>query len=183
VQKNDAQEQSFTTIEEGTLLDYITNRPVADNAKEQVRQRLARALFHEYGISVDDMEPDFRLKIDGRTKKVDIAIFAPGSKHTQETVRRIVICQKEPPSGTRSAYKMSDHKQAEKELGLLKAAMIAAEGCRYGLWTNGLDFFFFEKEKTRFDEKFIPLGYWPTLLKTCEETTLLTLHAARKLAA
>ena len=161
MQKNDAQEQSFTTIEEGTLLDYITNRPVADNAKEQVRQRLARALFHEYGISVEDMEPDFRLKIDGRTKKVDIAIFAPGSKHTQETVRRIVICQKEPPSGTRGAYKMRDHKQAEKELGLLKAAMIAAEGCRYGLWTNGLDFFFFEKEKTRFDEKFIPLGYWP----------------------
>jgi len=64
VHKPEAQKQSFTTVEEGMLLDYITNIPVPDNAKEQVRQRIARALFHEYGISVDDMEPDFRLKID-----------------------------------------------------------------------------------------------------------------------
>jgi hypothetical protein len=70
VQKHDTHEQSCTTIEEGSLLDYITNKPVADNAKEQVRQRLALALFHEYGISVEDMEPDFRLKLDGRIKEV-----------------------------------------------------------------------------------------------------------------
>jgi type I restriction enzyme M protein len=161
VQKHDADEQSLSTIEEGTLLDYITNSPVADTAKEQVRQRIARALFHGYGISVEDMQPDFRLKVNGRTTKVDIAIFTPGHKHTQEAVRRIVICQREPQRGTKSAYTMRDHKQAERELSVLKAAMTAAEGCRYGLWTNGLDFFFVEKEHTRFDEKFTPLGDWP----------------------
>ena len=65
-------------IEDGKILDYITGKPVAENDKERVRQRIARALFHEYGISVDDMEPDFKLKVDGRNKKVDIAIFEAG---------------------------------------------------------------------------------------------------------
>ncbi len=39
--------------------------------------------------------------------------------------------------------------------------MTEAAGCRYGLWTNGLEFFFFQKKLTRFDVKFHPLGDWP----------------------
>ena len=53
-----------SAIEDGKILDYITGKPVAENDKERVRQRIARALFHEYGISVDDMEPDFKVKVD-----------------------------------------------------------------------------------------------------------------------
>ena len=51
------------------LLDYITGKPVKDTPKEQVRQRIARALFHEYGISVDDMVPDFKMSVDGRLEE------------------------------------------------------------------------------------------------------------------
>ena len=58
-----------TSLEEGRLLDYITGKPVKDTPKEQVRQRIARALFHEYGISVDDMLPDFKLRVDGRLEE------------------------------------------------------------------------------------------------------------------
>ena len=57
-------DEEVMAIEEGKLLDYITNEPVKDTPKEQVRQRIARALFHEYGISVDDMEPDFKLMVN-----------------------------------------------------------------------------------------------------------------------
>ena len=39
--------------------------------------------------------------------------------------------------------------------------MTEAKDCKYGLWTNGLEFFFFEKQLTRFDVKFQPLGDWP----------------------
>jgi hypothetical protein len=73
---------------------FITGKPVAENDKERVRQRIARALFHEYGISVDDMEPDFKVKVDGSNKKIDIAIFERSSEHTPENVRRLVVCQK-----------------------------------------------------------------------------------------
>ncbi|MCP4656797.1 MAG: hypothetical protein GY856_15415, partial [bacterium] len=154
-------ESTITTLEEGKILDYVTGKPVEDTPKEEVRQRIARAFFHEYGILVDDMAPDFRLKVDGRAKKVDLAVFEPGSEHQAENVRRIVICQKEPTTGKRGAFRMRDHQQAEAEFKLLKAAMTELESCRYGLWTNGLEFFFFEKEETRFDVRFRPVGDWP----------------------
>ena len=153
--------EAVAVIEEGMLLDYVTGKPVKDTPKEQVRQRIARALLHEYGISVEDMVPDFKMKVDGRRKRIDLAIFEAGSEKTVENLRRIAVFDKEPKRGTRGAYKMRTHDQATKEFGLLQAAMTEAERCRYGLWTNGLEFFFFDKEVTRFDVKFHPIGDWP----------------------
>lgn len=151
------------SVEEGMILDYITNNQVKDTPKEQVRQRIARALFHEYGISVEDMEPDFKMVVDGKRKSIDIAIFKTGTKHSVENLERIVICDKEPKKGSKGAYKMRDHKQAEGEFGLLYGAMSeeAATNCRWGLWTNGIDLFFFEREQVRFDVKFHARGDWP----------------------
>jgi type I restriction enzyme M protein len=76
-------------------------------------------------------------------------------------VRRLVVCQKELKLGDKGAYKMRDHDQAAKDLELLKDAMAACENCKYGLWTNGLEFFFFQVKRTKFDVKFIPIGDWP----------------------
>ena len=150
-----------THIDEGKLLDIITQKPVKDTPKEQVRQRIARALLHEYGLSFEDMQPDFAMKIGGRKKRIDIAIFAPGEEHRLENLRRIVICQKEPKSGKKGAFKMRDHDQAKKDLELVKAAMEEAEHCRWGLWTNGIEMFFLKKESSRFQTKFEPIGDWP----------------------
>ena len=175
-------DDEVTSLEEGKILDYITGEPVKDTPKEQVRQRIARALFHEYGISVEDMVPDFKMKVDGRQKKIDIAIFEPGADKTPENLRRVVICDKEPKTGSKGAYKMRDHKQAEKEFGLLYAVMGQedAEGCRWGLWTNGLDFFFFEKETTKFDVKFHPRGDWPMADGTLGSRTVASTAQLRR---
>ena len=67
-------QDSADVMEEGLVLDYITQRLIKESPKEAVRQRIARALFHEYGISVDDMMPDFPVPVSGKRKKVDIAI-------------------------------------------------------------------------------------------------------------
>ncbi len=120
-------DDEVTSLEEGRLLDYITAKPVKDTPKEQVRQRIARALFHEYGISVDDMVPDFKLRVEGRLKTVDIAIFNAGMGKTAENLRRVVMCDKEPKKGTKGAYKMRDHEQAKKEFDPLYAVMTEAK--------------------------------------------------------
>ena len=112
----DATSEDATAIEDGSILDYITGRVVPDTGKERVRQRIARALFHEYGISVDDMVPDFRLRIDGRLKKVDLVIFEAGATKDPEHIRRIAICEKEPTNGRKSSYKMRSPEKAEKEI-------------------------------------------------------------------
>ena len=182
IEEIDQPADEVTSLEDDKLLDYITGEPVKDTPKEQVRQRIARALFHEYGISVEDMVPDFKMRIDGRRKSIDIAIFAPGAEQTLENLRRIVICDKEPKTGSKGAYKMRDHKQAEKEFGLLHAAMSQeeTEQCRWGLWTNGLDFFFFERERSRFDTKFHPRGDWPMADGTLGSRTVASTAQLRR---
>jgi type I restriction enzyme M protein len=175
-------EEEIASLEDGKLLDYITGNPVKDTPKEQVRQRIARALFHEYGISVDDMVPDFKMKVEGRTKKIDIAIFEAGQPKNLDYLERIVICDKEPKTGSKGAYRMRDHKQAEKEFGLLYGAMGEEEAanCNWGLWTNGLDFYFFEKEVSRFDTKFHPRGDWPLADGTLGSRTVVSDQQLRR---
>jgi hypothetical protein len=107
------------------------------------------------------MEPDFKVKVLGKNRKIDIAIFKPGKPHTDQNLYRAVVVEKEPKIGTKGAYRMRDPEEARKEFELLEAVMAEVESCDYGLWTNGLEFFFFKKEVTRFDTKFKPIGDWP----------------------
>src|SRR5438094_858587 len=103
------------TIAEGFTLDFVSGtKKLKETPKEQVRQRIARALFHEYGLSVDDMEVDFPAKIGGRKRKVDIAIFHHDQPHQSENISRVVVCRPEPNVGRTS--RIRDHEQAEKDL-------------------------------------------------------------------
>jgi type I restriction enzyme M protein len=154
-------EEESAALEDGQLYDFITNTPVKDTPKEQVRQRIIRALFQEYGINVEDMETDFKVPTQTKRRSADIAIFAPGQPHTVEHLQRAVICDKEPKIGTKGAYRMRDHAQAKELFEGLHAIMAAVDGCHYGLWTNGFEFFFFHKITTRFEPKFEPVGDWP----------------------
>ena len=155
------QETEDSALEEGKVFDYITGNPVKDTEKERVRQRIARAIIHEYGIAAEDMEPDYGVKVAGRNKRIDIAIFRPGTPHEDQNLYRAVAVDKEPKVGTKGAYRMRDPDEARKEFQLLEAVMAEVEACEYGLWTNGLEFFFFRKEVTRFDTRFKPIADWP----------------------
>ena len=165
---NHLNQQEVLAIEDGMMLDYLTNNPIKETPKELVRQKTLRALFHEYGISAEDMELDVKVKIGGKQQKIDIAIFEHGAEHIPENIRRVVICDKEPKKGKKSAVKMRDHDQAHKDLQLMEDMMreqvgdkYLLEKCQWGLWTNGIEFFFVEKEESRFDTKFNAVGDWP----------------------
>lgn len=165
---NDKKQQEVLAIEDGMMLDYLTNNPIKETPKELVRQKTLRALFHEYGLSAEDMALDFNTTVGGKRKKIDIAIFEHGAEHLSENIRRIVICDKEPIKGKKSAVKMRDHDQAQKDLQLMEDMMreqvgdkYVLEKCHWGLWTNGIEFFFVEKEESRFDTKFNAVGDWP----------------------
>ncbi|MCP3669088.1 MAG: type I restriction enzyme HsdR N-terminal domain-containing protein, partial [Gammaproteobacteria bacterium] len=168
-----AQTPEIMAIEDGLMLDYLTNTPIKETPKELVRQKTLRALFHEYGLSAEDMALDVPIKVDGKRKKIDIAIFQHGKEHELENIRRVVICDKEPKKGKKSAVKMRDHNQAQKDLELMENMMRERVGdeyvlkqCLWGLWTNGMEFFFVEKEETRFDTKFNAVGDWPAADET-----------------
>lgn len=155
------------SLADDEIIDYITGQPVKDSPKEKVRQRIARALFHEYGISVEDMARDFPVPVPAsggrqRAKRADIGIFTPEAEHHVQNVRRVVLCKPEPKNGN-SVTKIRTHEQAQKDLADLKELMgdETTPQITYGLWTNGLDLFFLHKDVGRFGPSFEPRADWP----------------------
>lgn len=146
-----------SSIPAGYTLDYVSGREIKETKKELVRQRVVRALIHEYGFSPEDMELDFPI---GGRKKVDVAIFHHGQNHTIENLGRAVICRPEPSIGKR-AVRIRDFEQAAKDLDDIETIMREIDAVQYGLWTNGFEFFFIEKERKRFETKCNPIGDWP----------------------
>jgi type I restriction enzyme M protein len=169
-----------STISDGYILDFISGeKSLKDTPKEQVRQRIARALFHEYGISVEDMAADFSVSINGKRKKLDIAIFHHDSEHQVENLSRVVVCRQEPKVG-RNAVRIRDYDQAEKDLEELETIMEHINSCKYGLWTNGLELFYLEKQVKRFEVRFEPIGDWPPADESLETQEVLSLARTRK---
>lgn len=146
-----------SAIPAGYTLDYVTGRKIKETKKELVRQRIARALIHEYGFSPEDMEIGYKAK--GR-KKIDIAIFGHEKEHVPENLRRAVVCRPEPAMG-KNAARIRDFEQAKKDLEEIEVIMLEMEAVQYGLWTNGFEFFFLEKQQGRFETKCNPVGDWP----------------------
>ncbi|MCX4687090.1 N-6 DNA methylase [Kitasatospora purpeofusca] len=160
--------EAAISLADGEMVDIITNSAVKDTPKEQVRQWVARALWHEYGIAFSDMKRDYPLSVHSeggrrRTKKIDIAIFKPGSDKTNpRNLQRVVVCKPEPKPG-RTVTKIRTFEQAKKDLEELEELMGSEETPQisYGLWTNGLDLFFLRKEVTRMGARFEPRSDWP----------------------
>lgn len=168
-----------TTVADGFVLDFISgSKKLKETPKEQVRQRIARALFHEYGLSVEDMETDFPVKAGGKRRRIDIAIFHHDKPHKLENVSRVVVCKPEPNIGRTS--RIRDYEQAERDLEELKSLMEAIDSCNYGLWTNGLEFFYLEKKITRFEIKFEPMGDWPMADESLGSRDVVSLAQTRR---
>jgi type I restriction enzyme M protein len=155
------------SLDENEIIDFITGRVVKSKGNEEVRQRIARALYVEYGISLDDMERDFPIpiEVEGRrrgTKRADIAVFVPGTPHTLENVERVVLCKPE-PKGSRAVTKIRTHDQAKNDLAELEDLLGTplTPHVRYGMWTNGLDFFFLYRESATFGVRLEPRADWP----------------------
>jgi len=148
-------------LAEGMMTDFITGQPVKETEKEKVRQEVAHQLITEYQIAPENLEADFSVKVEGKRKRVDIAVFEAGKEHALENLRRAIICRPLPIVGSKSVIKIRDFAQAEKDLDELRGLMSSADDCLWGLWTNGLERFFLHKEKRRFENRFAPHGDWP----------------------
>ena len=172
---------SAGVVRDGFVLDFISGtKEVRETAKELVRQRMARALFHEYGISVDDMASDFPVRLGGRLRRADIAVFGGGKRHTIENIQRIVICRPEPKQSKRGATKMRDYEQAAQDIDEVKPFFEEIDTCKYALWTNGLEFFFLRKKATRFQVEAEPIGDWPPADESIGERNVLSRAHARR---
>jgi type I restriction enzyme M protein len=156
-----------TALEEGQVVDYITDKAIKETPKEKVRQRIARALVHEHGIDPHDMARDFAVTVSEegatrkRSKKADIAIFESGLPHTTANLRRIVVCKPEPKRG-KNVVKLREPQQARNDLAELQELMGNEDRpqCVDGMWTDGVDFFFLKKVVGDFGATFEDRSDW-----------------------
>ncbi|SDJ28184.1 type I restriction enzyme M protein [Actinokineospora alba] len=174
------------TVGEYEVVDYITGRPIKETPKEKVRQRVARALFHEHGIAPSDMERDYAVRVrnqDSRTsnKRADIAIFAHGAPHTEENLRRVVVCKPEPKRG-KNVIKLREPAQAQKDLDELKALMGHDDrpGCVDGLWTDSVDFFFLKKKINTFGATYEFRSEWDVAPESLGSRTVASHQKLRR---
>ena len=168
-------------VRDGFVPDFISGtKTLKETPRELVRQRIARALVDEYGISVDDMEADFPVVVGGRRRRVDLAIFARGKPHETGRLQRVVVCRPEPKLNKRGAVKMRDYEQAAKDIAEIKPFFEEIDTCRYGLWTNGLEFFFLRKKETSFQVDAEPIGDWPPADESIGDRGVLSRARARR---
>ncbi|MFD3451727.1 N-6 DNA methylase [Streptomyces sp. NPDC058691] len=150
-------------------IDYISNEDVVKlTDAEKVRQRIAKALVHQYGINPKDMVRDYPLQVrnseTGRVsrRRASIAIFEPGKPKEPQYLRRIVVTKARPKNG-RTVTKIRTYAQADEQVEELRELMIAAgPSCTLGMWTDDKDLYFVEREETRFEPRFHELPNWPS---------------------
>lgn len=120
---------ALKVIPDGKVVDFITGRLMNDTPEEYVRQNVEMSLVLEYNYQREQIEVEFKIKVGSSTKRVDLAIFAPGVPHTQENIQVIIETKRE---GT----KREDRKDG---VGQLKSYMASCINCQHGMWTNAID--------------------------------------------
>ncbi|WAZ23724.1 N-6 DNA methylase [Streptomyces cinnabarinus] len=161
-------------LQDDEIFDYISggDKVVKHTPMEEVRQRIARALVHQYGIDPRDMRADFPLQVENRKtgrksrKRVSIAIFEHGSipegeEPKRENIRRIVVI-KPRPNDSRTVSKIRTFARAKEQVDEVADLMHAAgPQCLYGMWTDDKDLYFIRRDPNRFEDEYLPLANWP----------------------
>jgi type I restriction enzyme M protein len=126
------------------------------NSEKHVRQQVIKMLLHDYGIPMEDIAVEFPVRTSGKQKRLDIAIFNHGQTHLETSLNRIIVCRPR-----KYISNIRGYNQAEKDLQELKTLMAELPSCKYGLWTNSLEFFYLEKRMMDLGSQFDPLSDWP----------------------
>ncbi|KUG12500.1 methylation-associated defense system DNA methyltransferase MAD2 [Elizabethkingia miricola] len=157
---NTTQNTEEIVLEDNQILCVLTGEAKKTSSKEENLQSTIRMLNEEYGFDLTDMERDFNITfVDPETgknkkQKVELVIFDKGTDHVQENIIRIATVQDE---------KTKDNDKKKGVRYTLENAMAALDKCEFGLWTNGVDIKYLQREDDDFgfDYKFSDLSDIP----------------------
>ena len=130
-------------LEDNQILCVLTGEAKKSSPKEENLQSTIRMLNEEYGFDIFDMQRDFTINyVDPETmknkkQKVELVIFDKDAKHEQENIIRIAAVQDDKTKDT-------DKKKGVRMT--LENAMAASDNCEFGLWTNGIDIKYLQRE-------------------------------------
>lgn len=139
------------------FIDILTGNKESASAKKLLVQKILRQLIESYGFDRNDLETNYNPQIPGHgRKRIDIAIFRPGTEHNSENLQRIIVCKNQ-----KKRDKLRSISEAEGDLSELQELLELLPGATLGMWTNGQEEFLFQVKRTRFEVRPKPLGVWP----------------------
>ena len=147
-------------LEDNQVMCILTEKPRKATSQENNLQSIIRMLNEEYGFDLTDMERDFNIIYTdpdtGKNKKqkIELVIFEKGKAHEQDHTVRIAIVQDE---------KIKENDKKKGVTITLENALAAVDNCEFGLWTNGTDIKYLQKEDDAvgFDYTFSDLSDFP----------------------
>lgn len=165
-------------LEDNQLMCVLTELPKKATSQEKNIQSIIRMLNEEYGFEMADMARDFNIVYvepdTGKNKKqkLEVVVFEKGTVHIQENIIRIAVVQDE---------KIKENDKKKGVTPTLENALGAVENCEFGLWTNGQDIKYLQREYDVFDnENFIDLADFPGEGETIEDMDRADRSHARK---
>ena len=140
-------------LEDNQLVCVLTNKHKKATSQEKNMQSIIRMLNEEYGFDLKNIDRDVNITFTdpdtGKVKKqkIEVVIYEENSKRNQEDIIRIGIVQDE---------KIKDNDKKKGVTITLENALAALDNCEFGLWTNGNDLKYLQKEddEYNFDFKF-----------------------------
>lgn len=158
-------------VPHGKVVDFIDGKFRKETPEEYVRQEIEKSIVREYLYSREEVSVEFSVKLGVAKKRVDLAIFHEGVKHTQENAWALIEC------------KAPDIPPTHRSEGVeqLKSYMAACVNAEFGMWTNGQERFCFRKVRTKGGLEFHEITDLPVKGKSLEDAerpTFATLKAA-----
>ncbi|MBT2564698.1 N-6 DNA methylase [Pedobacter sp. ISL-68] len=153
-------EQEDISLEDNQLVCVITGEIKKAKPQEFNLQSIALMLNEEYGFDLADMERDFTISYNDpdtnkiKKQKLELVVFEKSKPHAQDYIIRICIVLDD-------SVKVTDKKKGVKPT--LENAMGAVESCEFGLWANGSNYHYLQKEDDPlgFDYEFVDLSDFP----------------------
>jgi len=155
-------------IEDNQLVCVLTDKPKKATSQEKNIQSIILMLNEEYGFELKNIARDVNIVFTdpdtGKNKKqkVEVVVYKDGSEQNQEDIIRIAAIQDE---------KVKENDKKKGVTIALENALAALDNCDFGLWTNGNDLKYLQKEDDdfSFDFKFTDISDFPGNGETIED--------------
>ena len=153
-------EQEEIVLEDNQLVCVLTGEIKKVSPTETNLQSIIVMLNEEYGFDLEDMVRDFKIEYTDpdtnklKKQKVELVVFEKGKSHEQDHIIRICIVQDD---------KVKENDKKKGLTATLENAMGAVESCEFGLWANGSNYHFLQKEDDAlgYDYEFVDLSDFP----------------------
>lgn len=155
-------------IEDNQLVCVLTDKPKKATSQEKNIQSIILMLNEEYGFEMKNIARDVNIVFvdpdTGKNKKqkIEVVVYKEDSEQNQEDIIRIAAVQDE---------KIKENDKKKGVTIALENALAALDNCDFGLWTNGNDLKYLQKEDDDFgfDFNFTDISDFPGNGETIED--------------